>query len=512
MEHFSSFLGSTFLSTGAFVAVQLNQFDANNEQLRGGSTLSGKVLLNIEKEVVTADSLKVKFYGRESTKVKYETGSGKHRSTHYAYETHNIVDIEHQLAEYPTTVSKGKYEYPFEIRIPEGLPAKRGSKYGSNWFAIEYFFEARLHRHGFLTSDVSNSTEILLGDPLYDVIKVPSFIEPINFPVFFFCCFQSGTMSLSTSADNTNIVSGDQVTVGYGVHNESTSRVKALEISISQLEQYSAQNHSHDHFTLLSQIRIEANQLEGVAQMKKGELISSNEYETINDTLRKLAGNNTIALEVPAGTASTYNGFLGSLTYNLQVQIKTPFCVDDPLVNIPITVHYRSNNSFEGVSASVEHEYQLPSDWNPVPAKMVVLPSAPPISTASTSADVDTSSVSYLVNLLQASNSWSEVSVMKEWITYGDLSQITSDNIGSIFSTIKGDYSYTLFPDIIGGNNIIKVTSKMISSAALNVPEVHKPTVCYSFSKFCIDKENAKSDFSQLGLTSYALESILQSY
>jgi hypothetical protein len=184
--------------SGAQVSVQLNQ---DGGLICGGSKLSGTVYLNVEKDSITADSLNVKFYGHEATQVQYQesyVGSdGKsNRRTVTVRELHQLVCVDYVLCKNYTNsvVLKGRYEYPFEITLPDFLPGKQGQKYGGNWFVIEYFLEARLHRSGMLTFDVKNSQEILLSDkPFESIEKTPSFIEPICRPVYFFCCYKTGT-------------------------------------------------------------------------------------------------------------------------------------------------------------------------------------------------------------------------------------------------------------------------------------------------------------------------------
>lgn len=55
-------------------------------------------------------------------------------------------------------------------------------------------------------------------------------------------------------------------------------------------------------------------------------------------------------------------GELGSVSYHLRVQIKTPFGVEDPLIDCPIIFH-RTAFSFEHVVPAVEHEFTFPPDW-----------------------------------------------------------------------------------------------------------------------------------------------------
>ena len=70
---------TSFVSAGAGVAIQID----NNGSVYGGSKLKGKVYLEVQKDSVSVESLNLRFYGEESTKVSYEVkvGSGDNEHT-----------------------------------------------------------------------------------------------------------------------------------------------------------------------------------------------------------------------------------------------------------------------------------------------------------------------------------------------------------------------------------------------------------------------------------------------
>jgi hypothetical protein len=302
--------------SGAQVSVQLNQ---DGGLICGGSKLSGTVYLNVEKDSVKADSLNVKFYGHEATQVQYQesySGSeGKAETrTVTVQEQHQLVCVDYVLCNNYANceVLKGRYEYPFEITLPDFLPGKQGQKYGGNWFVIEYLLEARLHRSGLLTFDVKNSQEILLSDKPYEIIeKTPSFIEPICRPVYFFCCYKTGTMTLLANVDTTTVFMKDILRIEYAVRNDSTSTVKAVEINIKKIEQFHAQHHAQVLTSSIYKQRIESSTgLDNFSFPDKN-------LESLHKAVRGIEA--TIPNE---NGRPSYNGFLGSVRNCLCLTLK----------------------------------------------------------------------------------------------------------------------------------------------------------------------------------------------
>eukprot|EP01038_Epipyxis_sp_PR26KG_P005383 gene5383-7463_t len=556
-------MGNTsILSTGAVLVVQLDQ----THPIHGGSSLRGTILLDIQKPTISADNLSVRFYGMESTCVEYQetvgSGDNQHTETKHVYESAIIVDIKYHLMIYPGSISQGRYAYPFEIAIPPGLPGKQGAKAGGSWFVVEYFFEAKLDRHGLMTWDVENFQEILMGDPPYPIIRTPSFAEPLIFPMFFFCCIHTGTATLIGNVDSTTAAVGAPVKVAYAIHNESTSTIKALEVRIVKVMSFRA--HGHHEYTSIAvppgNLRINAEQLVGIA---KSNQVAPVDYLEVANNLR----NNMYSVDVtiPSYERPSYHGKLGSVSYKVEIQIKTPFCVDDPTMTIPMNV-IRNGATFQGVVPAVKYAVQMPPDWQPATQGQMVhfgatstlqqLPQqmmnnsqpqqqyqqqqqyqpqqqfqpqqqqqyqqqqpgyqqqqqqqqqAPQQMNNNSS-----NSVGYLLQKLQSSDYWSEITILSEWIAQpGASNQLTPETLSQLFHCIKGDYSYTMFPEIIGQAMEGRITTVHICSCATAVLEQHKAPVISSFARFCIDKQNARQAFSTIGLTPYSLSTALLYY
>lgn len=353
-------------SVGAAIFVQLDNVGA----IIGGGQISGRVYLSVEKDNVTADSLNVKFFGREATRVQYTVQNGDNTETRYAYDERVIVCMDCVLAIFPKVVSRGRYEFPFAMKIPFGLPGKQGTRSGSEWFVTEYFLEARLHRYGMFAWDVHNHQEIFLLDPP-SPIKIPSFVPPVTKPIYFCCCIDKGTVTVLANCDDTNINSGELFNVDYSVHNESEATIKALEIRIDQTMRYTADGHVNHVSSVMFHKRVDQSELEGIDKMPRhGNGVVPVDYATIFQQL--MAQTKRASFNFP-NCRSTMRGQLGTVQHALVVRVATPFCVDDPEIHIPLTVINGPQVAFQGMVPAVGATYQRPADWNAMVAPPVML-------------------------------------------------------------------------------------------------------------------------------------------
>lgn len=125
---------------------------------------------------------------------------------------------------------------------------------------------------------------------------------------------------------------------------------------------------------------------------------------------------------------SSYSGTLGTISHTLCVQLATPFCVDDPIMEIPLRMHGRvSASHFSNTVSKTEDFTNKPADWNAVPERSVNLN---PVSSKSSN-----SSVANLKELLADSNQWNEAYVVQDWIiNNGNVDELTIGN--DIYITI----------------------------------------------------------------------------
>ena len=203
--------------------------------------------------------------------------------------------------------------------------------------------------------------------------------------------------------DSNNVVESEAFRVFYEINNKSTCQVKALEISVHQTFKCQAGVHrDYNHVSVFHQ-RIDSSRLQNSSPIEVAKDNNNNSLSIGKEEIRMMVdslakGNNFLEVTIPASRISVpsftgscsritivissiylfgafvddsihysdndvlFLGILGSVSYCLRVQIKTPFGVEDPRIECPIILH-RTAFSFEHVVPAVEHEFTLPPDW-----------------------------------------------------------------------------------------------------------------------------------------------------
>ena len=498
---------TSVFSTGASLSVK---FD--NEINTPGEKLSGKVYLEIFKDSISADDLGVRFHGEERTKI---TRVEDKKTKHY-YDDYTFIDIGSTLYKFRNgVVTKGKYEFAFALTIPLGLPGRSGNLSGSDYFAIRYFFSVKLERHGILTFDVKNHHEILLCDSPFDYMKTPTFHRPESFPVTSCFCFSAGSMTLGVNTDTCDILVGDKLVINYVIHNESTQKIKALEVTLLQDISFTADGRSEHQQSTLCNVRLDASELsDGIERVAK-ECLSSASESISTLSMELISKKNEIVFKIPNSIRPTYNGKLGDVNYSLVAKVCTPFLVEDPQFIIPLRAHCNPNvskNLLNGVSADEEYAVEIPSDWNPsISADQVNLDRPSKALKSSNS-----SSVESLKELLSSSTQWNETYIVRDWIWKGNLDELlVDDNLAEVYRFMKSEYSYIVISDYFNTALKGKMTCKLICSAA-RVPKYKQVEsrvgILANFASNCIDKENAKETFQLLDMDNFTLSMILLKY
>lgn len=518
-------MGNSVFSNGAVIAIQI---DNNYGEICSGSTIRGTVFLDVQKESITADSLNIALIGEEHTKVSYQVqqhyteknseGVEVHKTrtvTEYAYDKAIIIDIDRVLNVFGGQCRNGRYQYPFEIQVPNGLPGRQGSRDNSrsDYFCIEYHLEARLHRNGIFTWDVKNRVEILMNDQPFPYERTPLYVEPSVRNISFLCCIPSGTMTLGVKMDSAQVAATDTLRVNYEIINKSTSRIKALEVHVDEILSFRAHGHSRVQSARLYSQRIELAQLLATglkAEPDKGiEAITPQEWEELAERLK--AGQHGINVMIPDFTRSDFNGNLGTVRHNVSVTIRTPFCVSDPEVAMPLGV-YGSKLNFSGVQPAVAEAYALPADWQAsvaplVKVDMVTEPSAPPTTG---------SSLTHLVALLQASSERGQASALAEWLSVTSKEELVDPkSFNVIFTQIKGPTAYASLPSVLSRALPDIITCAHVAQAITPINDAAiKVNVANAFSRVVVDTcQNARDTFiKQSGLSPYNIDCIAVNY
>ncbi len=109
-------------------------FKLQEEPIYTGSTLTGSILVNAAKRFETKQ-LTLSLYGREE--VNFEVVDQNIATKHTAAKDICLIHFEYKQLEH---IDVGMYEYPFEMKVPEWLPASTmvssKSSNASIWYEV----------------------------------------------------------------------------------------------------------------------------------------------------------------------------------------------------------------------------------------------------------------------------------------------------------------------------------------------------------------------------------------
>lgn len=337
-------------------AVATLGIQVNEGQVYSGGCISGKVFLQVNQEC-DADTLQVEFTGMERSHVHWTTtrttGSGDNRKTetvhHHAYASRCLVSLDVPLAQFPNgKVSPGNYEFPFSAVIPPGLPTSMAASGGGGDCSVRYQLKARLHRPGMFKWDVKTTRSLIVQSAPLPPEPVPFFAPPETVPVKFCCCFDRGCIHLGVGVDDTLLGRGQSVGLGVAIQNESSQHLDSVSVTIQEVVRWHARGHSNMSSRTIAMTEFDLSSLEGLDEMSKGTLKAVQE-KAANDSGHRtqvlnalatslLSGKQRTTLTVSADARDTYSGNVLHSHHICYVTSKTPCCVTDPTLEIPVRI------------------------------------------------------------------------------------------------------------------------------------------------------------------------------
>ena len=468
----------------------------NNGSVFAGGKLKGKVLLHV-RIATTANFLSLRFHGREVAEYR--------NRDHPLYKVAEIFTSEVVLHSYTEgSVAVGHYEYPFEVAIPSGLPGSQVFANGYNYGGVEYVCKVKLHRPGYFITTVKKYCDILLLDEPYETFPVPLFLGPVTTKMYTMGTKFDGTIMFAGRVNTSNACGHDVLQVNYAIHNESTTRVKALNVDLTVHFGVTAGWIEQKFEDVIFSKRIDA---AGVAGVKAKQTIGDGEVDC-NSLLIQLT-DTEFGIDIPIGVIpSSYNGAITSVKFELSMTIITTCGSNNPTIRVPIIIHSWSRLS------QVDELSPVPTGWT---ASMV--PTSKVISyepTVALAADYDT--VGGLIKMME-SNRWQEVNALKDWLSHSlnNINLLTPDEMFKLFKCIKGDSSIYSFCRALGeAMNTLKSSNKCtcghISEAARAVRPPMKIIVCNLFSSYCTDRENAVPAFKAIKFTDTEISNVMMNY
>ena len=205
-----------------------------------GDRLEGTIYLIVEHELIYCNQLQIKLQGIEkSTKANkeaedYRIQTDQILSSKKIHEKNECVEFYNHddciFIFIDNKLRKGRYEYSFSILLPSNIP----TSFTTTSCAIIYTLEARLDRPGSTASksDVSHKVEIKIIKPEQRPKSIPLLIGPCTTRMTKHFCFSAGSITLAGMASLPAVALGECFKVYYTLHNHSTTRIKALTITL----------------------------------------------------------------------------------------------------------------------------------------------------------------------------------------------------------------------------------------------------------------------------------------
>ncbi len=365
-----------------------------------------------------------------------------------------------------------------------------------------------------LTWDVVNYQELPIVDVPYDIPKTPIYIEPRVFPINFCCCFSSGSIVIGSRLESNQVRAGDEIKIYYEVQNLSTSNIKAVEISVTERVHMRAKSHYHQRSNYILTHRIEKEQLLQAGQaVDPNKSSSSDRYiSLINATSNESPmvkhlqdGANCFTFKLPKNIRPSYNGLCGVVNYQINIAVKTPFMIDDPVLDIPLFVFSPKPLEYGFENLETKFAYEKPNDWHAIQAPVVHLGNNYEKNDNRTDFD-------HLFGDLSKATGANEVAILSDWLRINKRKQLSPEQFEELFSIIKNEQSRYIYPILLIDFMPGKITAKHVANAAKHGAIESMSSVALAFKDHIIDKHNIEAEFKSIPVSAFTLRSILYEY
>eukprot|EP00601_Ochromonadales_sp_CCMP2298_P025815 CAMPEP_0173284364 /NCGR_PEP_ID=MMETSP1143-20121109/7984_1 /TAXON_ID=483371 /ORGANISM="non described non described, Strain CCMP2298" /LENGTH=445 /DNA_ID=CAMNT_0014222337 /DNA_START=247 /DNA_END=1581 /DNA_ORIENTATION=+ len=412
--------------------------------------------------------------GQENTTVRYEetsgTGDDKRTTTHTAYGCHRFLDSSMRVANVPSgVIERGQNEYPISFFVPHGSPASMviGCYLGDSG-SVSYTLHVWLDRPGAMRWDVKNEIQITITVPAPMQQSIPYWIEPADVEIKTCSCFSRGNVLAGAVVESAVVSKGSTVWVNYALENQSTSRVKAIEITLHQFARFLAEGYHGGSPVVVFHIRMTPQQagldLKALNSSDRGGAEAhSKALNRLRETLQ--SGALSRKFEIGPHAAESYQGTLLQVSHTLSVKICTPFGTASPMIHCPIRICSETGN-WVGGSAAQPSAPPLPADWAPVVAQAVVYP-AMQLGNYGDVAEPDGTPVVYVDNLhvvvekgvgfdslmqtLQSPSCFDPCFETEQWLNNNNNNScdFSPDDLYALFAAVKKSFDKTRMAGIV---------------------------------------------------------------
>lgn len=192
--------------------------------MHSGGHLSGVATLQIQRNAVDADALRIRIMGAE--KLSYKTVEKVNGGQDMSTDTQlSLVccDAKQVISLQPGGLAIGSYDYPFNLPIPANSPGTQRYQHGTTSYAVVYTLELSLEKAG-----VAFNAQVFKFDlpircmpvPSNAISKEPYQHTPCDVPMKFLFV-PTGHITIVTKVDTLEVKRGDRVITTCSIVNNT---------------------------------------------------------------------------------------------------------------------------------------------------------------------------------------------------------------------------------------------------------------------------------------------------
>ena len=308
--------------------------------IRAGQVLRGKVVVvtpprHIEPGTYTVN---LSMYGKEKTRVYRDEDNS---SLQYQF---FLFNLQLQHPDWAREIRPGTmYVLPFQIPLPQSLPASTAFKQGWDFFRIQYKLKASVGPRIKRTIYVNVTSAILPVEQ-----RVPYVAPPQTFDLKCMKLIKRGQVIFAAKVDNTHVRKNQHVTMYLACQNDSTVDIRQIRISLVECCRYTsmedcsplAPSNPYIENTLLLLDDVNSPGLDRLRKSRHDAREAATRREETHQWLnRQLALEcNRVLIQIPSHLADTFQGQLGNISHALVIDVKTDKRVTNPSITIPLQV------------------------------------------------------------------------------------------------------------------------------------------------------------------------------
>jgi hypothetical protein len=539
-------------SVGSLVIVLDND---NTNKFYPGDEISGKIYLAIMSEKIEAETLILQLAGQEFTVARWQEADTNNKHSFVETSTCVFMETSYNIMKIPEGFMKeGEYEFPFHLTLPFGIPPSLEVHLSGNnggECRIEYYLDVKFHHSLFTTADIHHKYDLcILPSPPYSppplssthILSIPAYLAPESQRLHTCFCFPRGNMTISLLLPSSFLSSNDAFTVSYLIQNNSSVKVKAVEISIMEQIKWSVGKRHRTVNKSLFHSRLENERIADL-QRKKDDNSAVNKKGTDQsrdgpiedlDLLKEIKAvldgmRYTLEGSLAKKHHGTMNGKFMSIKHNVVLKICTSFGTNNPVITCPILIQSTMGLEFvskppKNLSSSSNNIIStLPSDWDPIRSSLLRLPTPsymkpfifrgghkPTALHSGIEEDeivTPLPSVSPVANykgginalLLLLRNTYSPKKEMEAWIAVNkgedEVDRFDPSHFQKIFSALKNDIEQLAVTDLLIQARSAPITCQHIAHTIVACNQTVKQEILRKLLTKCDDKAEEKKSY-----------------